>query len=314
MERKFSIPYLYWNINNFCNKIEEQKESIQEIRLQNHFLSGLSQKECKEKENLNDKIIECANDNNIEVALMADNIFLHDNNINEINTIKKYINQHNIDTIYCSDINIAHAAKDSNNNINIVISNAFIEQNERSLSMWDSIFRLYKVNINPDYARNIGKIKEIYELGYDIIIPINDQCLTFCNNRIKTLIYGKCSNMYNNCSNGIVQNMLKYNWLIPKWLTHYDNMNPLYYISSLSANIDYPFDTVKIYSKNDDVALRNVVKSFGAIPEERMDISTALLPDELMTCNFNDCETVCHKCSNFICDHIGLVRYVKNDT
>ena len=64
----------------------------------------------------------------------------------------------------------------------------------------------------------------------------------------------------------------------------------------------------------DDVALRNVVKSFGAIPEERMDISTALLPDELMTCNFNDCETVCHKCSNFICDHIGLVRYVKNDT
>lgn len=179
----------------------------------------------------------------------------------------------------------------------------------RQMSIWQEKCGVKMFNPPREILRAPSKLKEMHDAGFKLKCLINESCLMGCPNsfRHNLSVSLHCyAGMLSCCQNG-VGDILRGNWILPRWQKYYDEYVDVYKIAGRNVPGDYAFKAMDAYlSENNDMPLSELMISGtmqfakNAVPEEILkQITLDKVPDKLLTCECKECSK-CNLCNRIV--------------
>ena len=179
----------------------------------------------------------------------------------------------------------------------------------RQMEIWREKCGIKMFNPPREILRAPSKLKEMHDAGYKLKCLVNEGCLMGCPNsfRHNLSVSLHCyAGMLSCCQSG-AGDILRGNWILPRWQKYYDEYVDVYKIAGRNTPGDYPFKCMDSYlAENNDMALSDLMISGTVqfakhmLPEDILKrITLDKVPDKLLTCECKECDR-CNLCNKIV--------------
>lgn len=209
------------------------------------------------------------------------------------------INKYALDGVIITDFRLANFVRGLLPDIEIHTSCNAYQWNIRQMQLWKDIVGVEIFNPPREILRVPSKLKEMHEAGFKLKCLVNEACLVGCPNSFnhQMAISLGCLGTLNGCAVSGPGDILRGNFILPRWQKYYDEYVTVYKISGRNTANDYPIRTLDAYLREDDklplteLCISGVVHSaYELLPVDvQKRITVDLVPDKLMRCECKDC-------------------------
>lgn len=209
----------------------------------------------------------------------------------------KALKAYRIDGVICSNYYIAKRIREALPNIAIETSCNAMHWTTAIMKTWQKDIGIEAFNVPREAGRNLPWLKDLHSQGLPIKLLLNEQCTPFC-----PYMAGFCAEHHNyddskgdcyintNPDKALFRNCI----VLPRWLDQLDELVDIYKITGRYVPPEQIWQTFDRYIEGKDCTMADIMNFDHA----RFQFSTAELPDKLLSCGFNDCDTKCHLCSS----------------
>ena len=222
-----------------------------------------------------------------------------------INTVTKF----QIEGVILTDIRIARIIHQILPELDIQTSCNGFQWTIRQMQLWKDLVGVSLFNPPREILRLPSKLKEMHDSGFKLKCLINESCLVGCTNSsnhqmsVSLACLGTCSSCYQKD----VGDLLRSNWILPRWQKYYDKYVEVYKIAGRNMGGDYPFRCMDAYlSENNTMRLCDLIISGTHTPfilnvpdEFKNKLTLDKVPDKLAFCECKNCKS-CTLCEKFM--------------
>ena len=307
--RKFSIPYNGTDPNTYINAINPYMDYIDSIFLGLPSLLSWSPQHQKEE------IKEVIEANTLEflskevsckrfLALNRANYNMTNTEMQDFckNQVFPIITKYHIEGITVSDYNMAKYIHQYMPELELNAScNAFL-YNTHAMRIWQEKCNISVFTPSRDLLRMPEQLKKIHNEGFKIMGIVNGSCLFGCTQQlIHCFNIGKNSENYCfECNQPLNEEILKCNWILPRWLKYLDEYIDIYKITGRRMTTQRIISILNIYiNEQDNITIDDFI-SGNVRKGIHLNIPTNIIPDKLLTCECKDCNKGCNLCKEII--------------
>lgn len=227
-----------------------------------------------------------------------------------INTVNKF----NVEGIILTDIRIAKVIRQVLPELDIQTSCNGYQWSVRQMQLWKELVGVKLFNPPREILRLPSKLKEMHDAGFKLKCLVNESCLVGCINSFnhQMSISLGCLGTCSRCYQKDFGDLLRSNWILPRWQKFYDKYVEVYKIAGRNTDSDYPFRCMDAYLfENNSMRLCDLIISGTHIPfnlyvseELKNKLTLDKIPDKLAFCECKNCKscTLCEKFMNEYCE------------
>jgi len=209
-----------------------------------------------------------------------------------INALKSY----KIDGVICSNYYMALKIREALPDIAIETSCNAMHWTTAIMKSWQRNIGIEAFNVPREAGRNLPWLQELHEQDIPIKLLLNEQCSPFC-----PYMAGFCAGHhdYDDSRGDCYINFHPENprfrncVVLPRWLDKLDDIVEVYKITGRYVPPKQIWKTMDAYIAGKDCQMSDIVN----FDKKHFEYSTAELPDKLLYCGFNDCDTKCSLCN-----------------
>ena len=222
-----------------------------------------------------------------------------------INTVNKF----RIDAVILTDIRIAKIIRQVLPDLEIQTSCNGYQWTIPQMRLWKDLIGVTLFNPPREILRLPSKLKEMHEAGFKLKCLVNESCLVGCINSFnhQLSISLGCLGTMSSCYQRDFADILRSNWVLPRWQKFYDKYVEVYKIAGRNSFANYPFICMDAYlSENNTMRLADLIISGTQIPfakhvpeEYKNRLTLDKIPDKLVFCECKNCKS-CTFCEKFM--------------
>lgn len=166
------------------------------------------------------------------------------------------INRFSIDGVILTDIRVARVLRQLFPDLDIQTSCNGYQWTVRQMQLWRDIVGVSLFNPPREIMRMPSKLKEMAEAGFKLKCLINESCLVGCTNSFnhQMSVSLECLGSCSSCYQQDYADLLRSNWILPRWQRYFDKYVEVYKISGRNSDFDYPFKCLDAYlTENDSI-------------------------------------------------------------
>lgn len=177
------------------------------------------------------------------------------------------------------------------------------------MRLWRDRFDVKVFNPPREILRYPSQLKMMAEQGFKLKCLINEGCLIGCANQFNHNlgIAMRCLGTMDSCLQRGIGDVLRSNWILPRWQKYYDDYVSIYKIAGRNSVGDYPFRTMDAYlTENNSMPFSELMLSgvslyFSKFVPESVSKSFTIdqIPDRIAFCECRNCDS-CHFCDEFM--------------
>lgn len=325
--RMFSVPYNGSDPENFIKQLDKFKKHVENVFLAPPLFSN---NHANISVNIREKSGDCYDyvsgiieyDKNCYrfleltegkykriVAINSAHYSLTDADIQMfvMHDIAKLVENYKIDGLILTDFNMARFVHQLWPGLELHTSCNCFQWNIRQMKLWQKECGISVFNPPREILRTPEKLKEMHEAGFKLKCIVNEGCLYGCPQTINHCMMRAVDKFsMTNCLRNDYVNVLKANYVLPRWLDKLDEYVDIYKIAGRGAgNTQYIFDTLENYiNGRDDLSIKELV--FGGVDitfyqdNNLGNITLNEIPDKLLTCECKECDDTCFLCRNLV--------------
>ena len=171
----------------------------------------------------------------------------------------------------------------------------------REMRIWQEMAGISLFNPPREILRTPEKLKEMHEAGFKLKCLVNEACLYGCperhthDNEISVCNNG-CSHQ---CNRGDLVNMLRSNFIVPRWMERLDRFVDIYKIAGRrysNERLALVFDA--FFNCRNDINLLDIIhnETLTGANERIRYFPVSAVPDKLLYCECKKCDVSCTKC------------------
>ena len=173
--------------------------------------------------------------------------------------------------------------------------------NTHSMQLWNSECGVSLFNPPRDTLRTPALLKEIHKTGFKLKCIVNESCRYGCTQQMTHCFCG--SNIHGHmslkCQNLDEIDILKCNWILPRWLKYLDEYVDIFKIVGRGASTKQIVSMLDAYiNERDDIYLDDFIYG-GVYRGCHLNLPTSIIPDKLLTCECKYCKD-CKLCEKVI--------------
>lgn len=162
-----------------------------------------------------------------------------------VNLVEKY----ELDGVILTDFRLADFLRGYFPKLEIHTSCNAYQWNIRQMQIWKDFVGADVFNPPREILRVPSKLKEMSEAGFKLKCLVNEGCFVGCPNSFnhQMSVSLGCLGSLNSCTMFGPGDILRGNYVLPRWQKHYDEFVYIYKISGRNVFGDYPFRTLDAY-------------------------------------------------------------------
>lgn len=222
--------------------------------------------------------------------------------------IVRLVCAYGIDGLIVTDYSLALILRQLMPDLELHTSCNCYQWNLKQMQMWRDNVGIAMFNPPREILRFPERLKEMHDAGFRLKCIVNEGCLVGCPNTFNhqmSLSLG-CS-FDGGCFQNGCGDLLRGNWILPRWQRHYDRYVDVYKIAGRNSEGDYPFVCLDAFIREEDrMPLHRVMVSgtiaYGEVvmPDLVFDrLTLDMVPDRLMSCGCLECDR-CTLCRNVV--------------
>lgn len=222
-----------------------------------------------------------------------------------VNLVGKY----SLDGLILTDFRLARFVRGQLPDLEIHTSCNAYQWNIRQMQLWKDIVGVEIFNPPREILRVPSKLKEMHEAGFKLKCLVNEACLVGCPNSFnhQMAISLGCLGTMNGCAMSGPGDILRGNFILPRWQKYYDEYVTVYKISGRNVPNAYPFRALDAYLSEEngfplsELFMSGVIYTMDRfLPlEVKSKITLNIVPDKLLTCECKDCSR-CRLCDDMM--------------
>lgn len=328
--RKFSIPYNNEEPKDFLSKINRFKANIENIYfgypgIGSHVIS-YSQNPIEALANTQ-QFLELTR-GKFKRLLTFNMIFdYHDDNTKRlmiINQLTPLVEYYNIEGVIVCDFSLGVLIHQQWPNLDIQTSCNTFQFNLNSYRLWHDSVGTTTFNPPREILRTPQLLKHVKSLGFKLKCIVNEACIYGCPQNINHACYIAYESL-SNCNivhqyfcerpEWKLQDILKTNFILPRWLNKFDNLVDVYKLAGRSLPTDKIITIIDAYvNERDDVFLEDIISSRTRryFHQNAIRLSVQNIPDKLLTCQCASCDT-CTQCADYIRNQLANCHVLESN-
>lgn len=226
------------------------------------------------------------------------------------NTVFPLIDKYHIEGLIMTDFNMAKFVHKQRPDVDISTSCNTFMNNIRTMHLWHEQCGTTLFNPPRDICRTLDALKKLSAEGFQLKCIVNESCRYGCPQQmIHCFDSVKLNGPYDfECSHISDEEILKCNWILPRWLKYLDPYVAIYKIVGRGASLGRIISMLDAYiNERDNIYLDDFLYG-GAYRGKHLNLPTKMIPDKLLTCECKNCKH-CNLCNHIIQDYY---QYVKN--
>jgi hypothetical protein len=175
--------------------------------------------------------------------------------------------------------------------------------NIHAMQLWKENCGISVFNPPRDILRMPKLLEKMHDCGFKLKCIVNESCKYGCTQQMAHCfsgyhIHGSCLYECNHLQDE--SDVLRCNWILPRWLTYLDPYVDIYKIVGRGAPLDRISSMLDAYiNERDDIYLDDFIYG-GVYRGLHYNIPTNVIPDKLLTCGCADCNIKCSLCNQVI--------------
>ena len=209
------------------------------------------------------------------------------------------VDKYAIDGLIVTDYRIAKALHTLRPEVEIHTSCNAYQWSITQMEIWREVCGVKVFNPPREILRVPSKLKEMHDAGFGLKCLVNESCLIGCPNSFNhsMSIALRCLGILDMCCQRGVGDILRGNYIVPRWQKHYDRYVDIYKIAGRDTVGDYPFKCMDAYLREEDkmvlsdLILGGTVAQFKRIVPDgiRDRLTLDRVPDKLLSCECKGC-------------------------
>ena len=214
------------------------------------------------------------------------------------------IEEYGIEGIIVSDYNMAKFIHRHKPELEMSTSCNCFTYNIKAMQRWKNDCNITIFNPPRDILRMPSLLKEMHDEGFKLKCIVNESCIYGCTQQMMHCFSWtgiKPSGTYEYaCQHIQGPDILKCNWILPRWMKYLDEYVDVYKIIGRGAKLDRIASMLDAYiNERDDVYLDDFIYG-GAYRGPHYNLPVNIIPDKLLTCNCRECKKSCNLCDEII--------------
>lgn len=208
--------------------------------------------------------------------------------------------QYAIDGVIVTDYRVARAIHKKLPEVDIQTSCNGYQWNTTQMEIWRETCGTTTFNPPREILRSFSKLKEMHDMGFRLKCLVNEACLMGCPNTFNhsLSIALRCLGTLDNCCQRGIGDILRANYILPRWQKYYDEYVDVYKISGRESKKDYPFFALDAYLREENSIPLSALMHGGTMAQFKKNVPVEIrkkltldkIPDKLMTCECKNCK------------------------
>lgn len=214
------------------------------------------------------------------------------------------LDTYHIEGIIVTDFNMARFIHQFRPDVKLSTSCNTFMYNVKAMQRWKEYCGVTLFNVPRDSMRMPGLLKKMHEQGFQLKCIVNESCLYGCAQQMMHCFTetGRKTDHYRYQCQRLKDpaDILRCNWILPRWLPYFDEYVSVYKIVGRGATTKRISTMLDAYiNERDDIWIDDIIYG-GAYRGSHYNIPTSAVPDKLLTCNCMECGTTCNLCNEVI--------------